>query len=224
MLLLLQAFFSVNSHASETVVSVDPQSIRTSLGSEITVAVCIRDVADLQLYDLALKYNGSILNLTAVWHPDDHVFAGKSDFYPGRPNVGDTLDGNKYVLYFAYCLRSSVNVAEGVLFKMNFTVMESGETTLFIGTYDNPIRHGKYAWQVWWSYLCDSNTEEMPFTVEHGAVHVNAPITVHYIDVGQGDSILIDTPGKDVLIDGGPDQGSSTVLDYLDGLNITRVH
>lgn len=47
---------------------------------------------------------------------------------------------------------------------------------------------------------------------------------VHYLDVGQGDSIFIDTSNIDVLIDGGSASASSTVLDYLDNLNITRIH
>ncbi len=49
-------------------------------------------------------------------------------------------------------------------------------------------------------------------------------VTVHFIDVGQGDSIFVDTPNRDVLIDGGPRSAGSEVLDYLDSLNITRIH
>jgi len=49
-------------------------------------------------------------------------------------------------------------------------------------------------------------------------------ITVHFIDVGQGDSIFIDTQNKDVLIDAGPASASSNVLNYLDDLNITHIH
>ncbi len=51
-----------------------------------------------------------------------------------------------------------------------------------------------------------------------------ANVTVHFIDVGQGDSIFIDTSNRDVLIDGGSASASQTVLDYLDNINITRVH
>jgi competence protein ComEC len=51
-----------------------------------------------------------------------------------------------------------------------------------------------------------------------------ANVTVHFIDVGQGDSIFIDTQNRDVLIDGGPASASQTVLDYLDNLNITHIH
>jgi len=51
-----------------------------------------------------------------------------------------------------------------------------------------------------------------------------ANVTVHFIDVGQGDSIFIDTQNRDVLIDGGSASASSAVLDYLEYLNITRIH
>lgn len=49
-------------------------------------------------------------------------------------------------------------------------------------------------------------------------------VTVHFIDVGQGDSILIDTSDRDVLIDGGPRSAGPDVLDYLDSVSITRIH
>ncbi|MCS7115851.1 MAG: MBL fold metallo-hydrolase [Nitrososphaerales archaeon] len=48
-------------------------------------------------------------------------------------------------------------------------------------------------------------------------------VTVHFIDVGQGDSIFIDTQGKDVLIDGGPKSAGENVVRYLLHLNITRI-
>lgn len=56
------------------------------------------------------------------------------------------------------------------------------------------------------------------------ALKDSSSVTVHYIDVGQGDSIFIDTPNKDVLIDGGPPTAGSTVLDYLGNLSITHIH
>ncbi|CQR47263.1 ComEC family competence protein [Paraliobacillus sp. PM-2] len=40
---------------------------------------------------------------------------------------------------------------------------------------------------------------------------------VHFINVGQGDSILIQTPEQEhILIDGGPPEASAKVLDYLE--------
>jgi competence protein ComEC len=49
-------------------------------------------------------------------------------------------------------------------------------------------------------------------------------VTVHFIDVGQGDSIFLDTQNRDVLIDGGSASASQTILDCLDNLNITLIH
>jgi len=49
-------------------------------------------------------------------------------------------------------------------------------------------------------------------------------VTVHFIDVGQGDSMLIDTSGSDVLVDGGTQASGSTVLSYLGKLNITNIN
>ncbi len=49
-----------------------------------------------------------------------------------------------------------------------------------------------------------------------------APLTLHYIDVGQGDSILIQAPeGQVAVIDGG--EAGSGALPYLQTLGITHV-
>ncbi|MHB1334846.1 MAG: DUF4332 domain-containing protein [Candidatus Humimicrobiaceae bacterium] len=51
------------------------------------------------------------------------------------------------------------------------------------------------------------------------------PLKVHFIDVGQGDSILIQTPdGKTMLIDGGPKSSGSSVVAYLKKLGITKIN
>jgi competence protein ComEC len=45
----------------------------------------------------------------------------------------------------------------------------------------------------------------------------------YFIDVGQGDSIFIDTSGLDVLVDGGPRAAGNTVVEYLGNLSITKI-
>jgi competence protein ComEC len=51
----------------------------------------------------------------------------------------------------------------------------------------------------------------------------DSKVTVHFIDVGQGDSVLIDASGVEVLVDGGPTAAGNTVLNYLGGLNVTHI-
>ena len=46
---------------------------------------------------------------------------------------------------------------------------------------------------------------------------------VHVIDVGQGDSILITTDEKAVLIDAGETQYGEQVVDYIKGLGISQL-
>jgi len=49
-------------------------------------------------------------------------------------------------------------------------------------------------------------------------------LKVHYIDVGQGDSIFIEFPTRETaLIDGGPRSSGQKVLNYLDKQNVKRI-
>ncbi|MGQ9538425.1 MAG: ComEC/Rec2 family competence protein [Candidatus Bathycorpusculaceae bacterium] len=48
-------------------------------------------------------------------------------------------------------------------------------------------------------------------------------LKVYFFDVGQGDSIFIDTDGLDVLVDGGPRSAGATLTGYLEGLNVSKI-
>ncbi|HJC57588.1 MAG TPA: MBL fold metallo-hydrolase [Candidatus Eisenbergiella intestinipullorum] len=48
-------------------------------------------------------------------------------------------------------------------------------------------------------------------------------LKVHFLDVGQGDSILIQAGGQAMLVDAGTNESGSIVTDYLRSLNITRL-
>lgn len=48
-------------------------------------------------------------------------------------------------------------------------------------------------------------------------------LTVHYIDVGQGDSILVACGGEYMLIDAGETDSEDTVIHYLSNLNIDEI-
>lgn len=44
---------------------------------------------------------------------------------------------------------------------------------------------------------------------------VNKPVKVHFIDIGQGDSIFIEVLNKNILIDAGEKEHAQTIIDYL---------
>ena len=52
--------------------------------------------------------------------------------------------------------------------------------------------------------------------VDDTALTTDGQLTVHFIDVGQGDAILIQFPsGQNMLIDAGGRQAADTVINYL---------
>lgn len=47
-------------------------------------------------------------------------------------------------------------------------------------------------------------------------------LVIHFVDVGQGDGIVLQLPGGEtMIIDAGPGKSSNLILDYIDGLGIT---
>lgn len=61
-----------------------------------------------------------------------------------------------------------------------------------------------------------SNCSSNSFSFDEGIMKV------HFIDVGQGDSILIQVNNKNLLIDAGPRDSSKSFLNYIDSLNIKK--
>lgn len=57
----------------------------------------------------------------------------------------------------------------------------------------------------------DESKEEVP----EAKVEVSGNLEVHYIDIGQGDSILIKQDGSNMLIDAGDNKYGQTVVNYL---------
>lgn len=48
-------------------------------------------------------------------------------------------------------------------------------------------------------------------------------VVVHFIDVGQGDSILVQSNGQNMLIDAGTNETGSRVVEYLNKLNVAKI-
>lgn len=51
----------------------------------------------------------------------------------------------------------------------------------------------------------------------------NGTLEVHFIDVGQGDSILVKYGNKSMLVDGGPGEAGASVASYLKSLGVSTI-
>ena len=60
------------------------------------------------------------------------------------------------------------------------------------------------------------------FLTQNNNVNYENKMIIHYIDVGQGDCILIQVNNKNLLIDSGPSSSRKDLLDYLEKLNIKK--
>lgn len=71
------------------------------------------------------------------------------------------------------------------------------------------------------TFTAPEETNEIPAPPEEASEN---PVNVHFIDVGQGDSIFIQSGGSAMLIDAGTNESGQAVTDYLEGLGITHLN
>lgn len=73
------------------------------------------------------------------------------------------------------------------------------------------------------STRAEPNSGDVSIPTLNARLPLEGNVTVHFINVGQGDSIFVDTPDSDMLIDGGYKYQGDTVVAYLQRLGITRI-
>ena len=72
------------------------------------------------------------------------------------------------------------------------------------------------------AFIIPSNFKNFNFAISQP--ESASTLTVHFIDVGQGDSILVQTPeGNTMLIDGGPKSSGSSLVSYLKNQGIGKI-
>lgn len=181
-ILLLQATSTLTpAYATQTRISVSPSFLDILPGSTVTVAVTVTDVTNLALWEVAIEYNASVITCSDAWIPTNDVFQGNNSYSCGRMNK-PTIDGLAYCLLGNCITSGTVNVLSGTLFNLNFTGVGNGETTIRIGTLQNPIKPNQF--QDWYSYLCGQYPDfnEMPFIEDNGFAR-----TINFHDVAVDD-------------------------------------
>lgn len=64
----------------------------------------------------------------------------------------------------------------------------------------------------------------LPIGLVHASEQDSGKLNIHFINVGQGDSIFIETPnGKHMLIDGGPPKSGKKIVSYLEKKGVQSI-
>lgn len=138
---------------------IDPVFTKLNEGQSFTVTVNLTDDSDLFLWQVVIEWDGTVLNLTDVFIPDNSVFAGHI-YQQGVPPKdqeasGDLANGLNWTMVGASLLGAdTVSVSNGILFSANFTALSAGSTTVTLKTIAEKID------AAWYTYVIDSNFDE----------------------------------------------------------------
>lgn len=100
-----------------------------------------------------------------------------------------------------------------------------------ISAYAAPQEENQSAETAWESVKADQADEKKTSLPTPTVTEIPTPeptpeaeqMSVHFIDVGQADSIFIDTPSADMLIDAGENEDGAAVVSYLQQQGVTRL-
>ena len=222
--------FSVSEVAAQsTKVSVDPLLLNVPVGDSGVISLGMTDVVDLATWQVALKYNATVLNLTALWIPGDNVFDNLSQVSPDPVFGKDAVDGLDYVLYGDSLMFGAVNASAGVLFRANFTGLSVGETPIAIATKWGPVHFTNNSWDVFYSFLLDSSMEEMAFVEENGDATVGVATFLTLTSTSGGTTSPVPNTymflnKSEVSVTALPDPGYDLNGWELDGVNMSAVN
>lgn len=210
------------SYAAETKISLSPTHVEGRPGDSFTFDALVSNVSGLGAWQVAVKYNGTVVNCTSAWIPENNVFQGKT-CVPVPPILNArTIDGYNYTLFGSSLYTGSVDVSEGLLCRLNFTARTHGLTQLQIATKENPARYGTRPYEMQYSVMVDSDGKELPLTIESGIIEIGTRQTLTLTTSERGTTnpppgTYENAYGQNVTVTAIPD--THYVLDYwlLDG-------
>jgi len=162
---------TTEASSAQTRISISPSCMVMPVGSNITVAVTLANVTGLWLWQVAIEYDASVVTCSEVCIPENNVF---SSWEAPSPLINaPATNGLSFILAGAREVgNATVDVTTGIMFNINFTAMNDGETAIRIATTQNPIHPGELT--DWYSFLCDYDLGEMSYIEDNGMVTVGA--------------------------------------------------
>jgi len=143
----------------EATILIDPPIIQVSPGDNFTMTINATNVASIGSWQIWLKFNASVMNVTSMWIPRDNIF-GDPAVIPQQsvePSYGvDFADGMGYAGFGNSLFSGEVSVSNGILCIANCTALDEGATTIQIATKSNPVTKtffatGLYSFLATWS-------------------------------------------------------------------------
>jgi hypothetical protein len=124
-------------------INLNPSHLNLSINDTFTMTAFLSNFPSLYAWEVVFKYNGSVVNLTAIWLPDNNILSGYSYISVPPPTdveaAGDVQDHLNWTAVGASLVGDvSVAVSNGSLFQANFTVVGFGQTTIAVATIDSP--------------------------------------------------------------------------------------
>jgi len=134
--------------ANEATILIEPGFIKVSLGETFTLTVNATNVATMGAWQVVLKFNLTVMNVTAMWVPTDNVFGDPAVYQQQtvEPDYGvDFEDGMGYAGFGNARYVGEVSVTNGVLCMVNCTALNEGATTIQLATRSNPVAKSAFS-------------------------------------------------------------------------------
>jgi hypothetical protein len=219
-LLVLIAQVNQARAAGETKIIIDPELIQVSGGDNFTIVINATNIAVLSTWQLTLKYDASVMNLTAMWVPAGISVFGSAIQIPVEPDLGiDLLDSMGYVNYGNALLGDPVSVSNGILCMANVTALAEGQTTILIATSSNRAHKTPNEYDAFYSYVLDADNVEVPYTTKSATMIVGGgaskPIAL-FTATGTGP-----LTGGNLVLPGHPPTGDLVYAQAYKGYSVT---
>lgn len=143
LMLLVSMTYALKITYSETkprfsVIDADTgyNAVSGRLGDTFVLNVTLSDADNVYGWQVIFVYNSTVLNCTDVWIPSDNIFAGSTTVSPPA-EINNTYGFFSYGCSLVGDIRG-ISVVHGILFQVEFQVIERGYSILRVATLENP--------------------------------------------------------------------------------------